>query len=116
MGAKRAPPEERRSPQRPTFPASESAPVRSRRSSSISSQISARRCAAEAKLPWCEARKAALIEPAETPVRIGTLQVGTPVGEEAQDADLVGGTGAAAGENQREIATHGATLAKAAIG
>ncbi len=40
-------------------------------------------------------------------------KVWTPCGQEAQDADLVGGAGAAAGEDQREISAHAATLAKA---
>ena len=43
-------------------------------------------------------------------------EVGTPFSQEPQDADLIGGARPTAGEDQREIATHGATLAKAAIG
>ena len=57
-----------------------------------------------------------MIDPAETPVRIGTREVGTAFGQEAQDADLVGGARPAAGQDERKVAAHGGTLAKAGIG
>ena len=39
-------------------------------------------------------------------------EVGTALGQEAQDADLIGGAGAAAGQDEREIAAHGGDLSK----